>query len=805
MTTTGAEDRLNLLLNQGVLTGIDFVYVYPSQDRLDVYFLRPPETLNMPLPGTITAGDVTIANIRDAGTPHVTIQTLGWAVVDGRTVLRLDVVRPDSFALHRLTIRDARIDPFFSHKDFSFQADCDTGLDCEPDAPPPFPETYVDFNVDYTARDFQSFRRALLDYAAQRYPRWLDRLEADVGVMLVEVMSALGDEMAYTQDRIAREAYLDTASQRFSLRQLARLVDYEPFDGQAASVWIDVTCNPGENGVIEPGTPITDARGDYIYEIGTGLFDASGGYEVDSARNRFTPYYHDEDDLIVPAFSTSVNVAGHVAAALPPITDGRLILLMTNPLDSSDPAARLFVRLLETEELTDPLTGDDYTRLTWDTPTPYPLDKLSLEVRGNIVPATAGATRTFTFGVGNVISSIAPETRAIVRRGANGKPVYRVSLPDSADFTLSRLYDDENGMLRAEIRLFRAQEIVTMAGGVEERLWEIDAADEWEWRSSLIGTASSTPFDSHFTLDDGVWDRLVGYPTPGNEYVFRDYKASAGFTMRFGDGEFGRTPPSGAVFTAVYRLDSNAVNAGNLPREVLSTLPNPPSFVESATNPAASLGDAQPESALSIRQNAPQAFREDLLRAVKPDDYAVAAEKLSWVQNAGATMRWTGSWRTIFVAADPLGAVEITPEQRIELDEQIDRYRQAGQDARSRPPRYADLDFEVFVCAEFTSYAGAVKEAVIDALTGVGGFFSADNFTFGTRLYRGALEAAIGSVQGVRAVEQIRYRRRGHFDWRTFGANEDFYDPGLDAIIRVENDLVYPERGTLRVVVSGGA
>lgn len=805
MTINGADDRLNLLLNQSVLTGIDFVYVHPSQDRLDVYFLRPPETLDTPLPGTITAGDVTIRGIRDAGTPPVPILSLGWTVVDGRTVLRLDVVRPDSFALHRLTLHDARIDPFFRDKDFSFQADCDTGLDCEPDVPPPFPENYVDFPVDYTARDFQSFRRALLDYAAQRYPRWLDRLEADVGVMLVEVMSALGDELSYAQDRIAREAYLETASQRFSLRQLARLVDYEPFDGQAASTWIDVTCQPGESGVIAPGTPITDAERQYVYEIGTGLFDDSGGYAVDSARNRFIPYFHDEDDLIVPAFSTSINVAGHVAAALPPISGRRLILLMTNPLDSSDPAARLFVRLLETEELTDPLTGDDYTRLTWDQPTPYPLDKLSLEVRGNIIPATAGATRAFTFGVGNVISSIAPETRAIVRRGANGKPVYRVSLPDSDAFTLSRLYDAENGTLRAEIRLFRAREVVSMAGGVEERYWEIDPTDEWEWRASLIGSASSTAFDPHFTLDDGLWGRVVGFPIPGDEYIFRDYSSPAGLTIRFGDGEFGRTPPSGAVFIAQYRLDSNAVNAGNLPRHTLNTLPAPPSFVLSATNPAATHGDAQPESAASIRLNAPQAFREDLLRAVRIEDYAEAAERLSWVQNAGAAMRWTGSWRTIFATADPLGAVTITPEQRAELDEQLNRFRQAGQDVRSRPPRYADLDFEVYVCAEFTSYAGAVKEAVIEALTGIAGYFSPDRFTFGTRLYRGALEAAIGSVTGVRAVEQIRFRRRGHFDWRTFGAGEAFYDPGIDTIIRVENDPVYPERGTLRVIVSGGA
>ena len=47
----------------------------------------------------------------------------------------------------------------------------------------------MDFPVDYQARDFNSYRQALLEFASQRYPDWHDRLEADVGIMLAEVMS----------------------------------------------------------------------------------------------------------------------------------------------------------------------------------------------------------------------------------------------------------------------------------------------------------------------------------------------------------------------------------------------------------------------------------------------------------------------------------------------------------------------------------------------------------------------------------------------------------------------------------------
>jgi hypothetical protein len=41
--------------------------------------------------------------------------------------------------------------------------------------------------VDYLARDFVSLRNALLDFASQRYPQWIEKIVADAGVMLAEV------------------------------------------------------------------------------------------------------------------------------------------------------------------------------------------------------------------------------------------------------------------------------------------------------------------------------------------------------------------------------------------------------------------------------------------------------------------------------------------------------------------------------------------------------------------------------------------------------------------------------------------
>jgi hypothetical protein len=83
------------------------------------------------------------------------------------------------------------------------------------------------------------------------------------------------------------------------------------------------------------------------------------------------------------------------------------------------------------------------------------------------------------------------------------------------------------------------------------------------------------------------------------------------------------------------------------------------------------------------------------------------------------------------------------------------------------------------------------------------GFFDPDRFTFGTPLDRSELEAAVQRVPGVRAVENVRIRRRAVFDWRDF--LELSYPPARDEVIRVDNDPLHPDRGTLRVLTDGGA
>ena len=169
------------------------------------------------------------------------------AIVAGqsRVFLEVEVAEPGDFSIYRLTIDSPRIDRFFNGVEFSFKQGCPSNLDCklrQAECPPP---DLVDFPVDYLARDFTSLRSALLDFAAQRYPNWAEVIEADGGVMLAEVMAALGDEFSYIQDRFAREAYLETATQRRSLRWHTTLVDYPIHDGLSATTLLAIEASGG--------------------------------------------------------------------------------------------------------------------------------------------------------------------------------------------------------------------------------------------------------------------------------------------------------------------------------------------------------------------------------------------------------------------------------------------------------------------------------------------------------------------------------------------------------------------------------
>src|SRR5690606_17433401 len=92
--------------------------------------------------------------------------------------------------------------------------------------------------IDYLTKHYEGFRQAMLNHIPLRLPQWTARNESDFGVVLIELFAYVADLLSYYQDRVANEAFLSTATQRRSVIELLRLIDYQIAAGLAASAFI---------------------------------------------------------------------------------------------------------------------------------------------------------------------------------------------------------------------------------------------------------------------------------------------------------------------------------------------------------------------------------------------------------------------------------------------------------------------------------------------------------------------------------------------------------------------------------------
>ncbi|GAA2416596.1 hypothetical protein GCM10010420_53540 [Streptomyces glaucosporus] len=148
--------------------------------------------------------------------------------------------------------------------EFTFHPDCPAPFDCadaercddgdggRAEVPAAFRPVPV---VDYTARDYDTLRRLVLDRLALTAPDWVERNPADLGTTLVELLAYTADQISHQQDAVATEAYLDTARRRVSVRRHARLVDYPMHDG----------CNARALVTVEVTRPLTLTAGTYRF------------------------------------------------------------------------------------------------------------------------------------------------------------------------------------------------------------------------------------------------------------------------------------------------------------------------------------------------------------------------------------------------------------------------------------------------------------------------------------------------------------------------------------------------------------
>jgi predicted phage baseplate assembly protein len=264
-------------------------------------------------------------------------------------------------------------------------------------------------------------------------------------------------------------------------------------------------------------------------------------------------------------------------------------------------------------------------------------------------------------------------------------------------------------------------------------------------------------------------------------------------------------PAGGTAFSATYRVGNGA--SGNVGPDSLAHVVTDQSGIVGVANPLPAAGGVEPESAEHARQSAPAAFRTQQ-RAVTLDDYGEVAGRHADVQKAAATLRWTGSWRTVFVSVDRLGGRAVDEPFRQEVLRFLDLYRMAGQDVDTDAPRFVSLELELFICLERDQFASDVEAALRRRLgnralpDGSRGVFHPDNFSFGQPVYLSPIVAAVQAVPGVDSVEVKRFRRQGvpSSEVSAIGVIEL---ASLE-IPRLDQDPDFPEHGRLALEFGGG-
>lgn len=861
------DDRRDAVRRMKGLNGLDYVEVRDDQLTLYLYFLgKLPAELAQNKPGIerylIIEGGQRVTDIKILDADPVANPN---PEQDDYLVLKLDKYGDFSNYTVRLT-GVKNIDPRYDSVDFSFKINCPSDLDCAR-ACACEPPTFVEPEINYLARDYQSFRQLIFDRLAVLIPDWQERHAADIGVMLVELLAYTGDYLSYYQDAVATEAYLETARQRISVRRHARLVDYFMHEGCNARAWVcvkvdsDLTLDPTEiafitglNDAVVPQKNVLswdDLREVAVrsYEVFEPLVaDRSAPIQLLKAHAEITFYTWGDTKCCLEQGSTSATLLDSWVAVKPP-SPGKPPADYSGkaadyPADDrkSKPAKLKKERALKLqpgdvlifEEVLGPVTGlaadadprrRHAVRITRVTPGE---DTLLKSKNGQPTPYVtiewaADDALPFTFCLSAIGAapdcsyfknvSVARGNVILVDHGKTQDPEDFGPVPTLHTEANCECVDEPGDVVvfpgRLPVQLQKAPITFSMPlprpsfPGQKPAAASILLAQDVKQALPQVWVASQP---------EGEWQSRYDLIESGSEdkhfVVEIDNRGLA--SLRFGNDELGFRPPVGMRFHVTYRVGNGA--AGNVGAESISRLVLKKTQLSGVSievrNPLAARGGTEPEPIAHAKLFAPHAFRKELQRAIIADDYQKILGRNTKLQRTSGALVWTGSWYEADVAVDPLGR-EVTDDSLLtELQASLERFRRMGHDLGMTRARYVPLHLSLEVCALPHFRQAHVKAALLDAFSNrilPGG---KRGFFHPDNLTFGEnifLSQIIATAQAVTGVECVHVKQ---FQRLFESANHEIENGVLPLrkaeIAQLDNDPNYPERGRLEIHVGGG-
>jgi hypothetical protein len=800
------EERAN---NLGTLNGFKLVLVQlvsgpPAVAKLEAHFYNTNQ-----LAGVVT-------DINSNGVPPGAIfkihggqrvpagdavgQVRVTAVAAGGSAdtLVLTVEPIGDYSTYTLEIIHPAIDPLLSDIPFKFRPGCFTN-NCAPEWAPGQPPG-AGPAIDYLAKDYDSFRHTLIAAMMERVPGWQVTSEADLDQVLIDLFSAVGDELSDFQDRVMNEAYLVTSRKRVSLARHARLMDYHIHQGNQSSSWLALKVNTA--GLFTLPAKFTAWTGQAQKDKESIAFATRKTWPLHPLVNRMRLYNWSG---AVPALAAGdtradllLDTPGQAAAesVRDLIRDGTILRLLVqewkNPATGREagrnPQKRQLLELLKgnagATALRDPVTNIWFVRVSWREedrlkheycftsfcPTGH-VDDVSL-FHGNLALVHQGEPAEIDF--------VEPGTLPL---GANQ---FYYERPDP-------LEEDRRGVVcRLPSRFLPLAYLPTFPNGEIEpqSTLEVDVilsgggSDRWDEVVSLVHSDASEESGDHFAVETDEQKRSI---------------------LRFGNGVNGRRLPKDARVHCEYQIGGGVIgNVGPDTLRFFDSVSSPE--VAEFWNPFDGIDGRDPEPVEKILRAVPEAYRARQLRAVTLRDYIKRAEELPEVSRAVAAYAWTGSWRTVRIAIDPAGATELKDDLRRQIARHLDAVRLIGEDLEIRPPIFVPLAIEVALCvdAEFwrEDLRFVLEQEFSEGYTPDGrqGFFHPDLWTFGQPLRASEIAGRIHRILGVEHVISIKLKR-----WnQPASATSDIVEVRFNEILRVRNDPDSMEDGYIRFDLQGG-
>ena len=839
------------------LNGIDWLEVLdndapagsPRQQSLMVRLLKPvPAGIGVEqvrIVGGERVDTIAVLWVAAADTPPPEAtpveQTFFAGLAEPANVLVVRTDRSGDFSGYRLRLVRGSdddgplpdFDPRLSDVDFSFKAECPSDFDClvpgecdEPSRPEP--------DIDYLAKDYAGFRQRILDRLSTLQPDWRDRNAADLGVTLAELLAYVGDHLSYWQDAVATEAYLHTARRRVSVQRHARLVDYQMHNGANARAWLRVLVNAGPvvvtveslrfytraAGVPDRITPDSPEEREALRQNPV-WFEPLHDATLYAVHNEMAFYTWGDQRCCLPAGATQATLRGHY----PDLAVGDVLIFqeMVGPLtgraEDADRTHRHAVRLTGVQAfdgvspLVDPLDDTEITAISWHAgdALPFPLclsaqtspehgaefiDDVSLAL-GNVLLVDHGRTLAdepigtvpeplLYFPADKDADHCNPQTPVAV------PPRFRPRLgkaPLTHAGTVRKVIE-ESGSRRVERLFFDPQAAATEA---------------FRWQTADVMPQVSLVCDDDGQVENWAARGDLLNSGSGDHHFVAEVEQDGSARLRFGDDVHGERPNAGTTFSATYRVGNGT--AGNVGAEAIAHVVTTNGSIDRVINPLPARGGVNPETMADVRRRAPHAFRTQE-RAVTPDDYARVTERYPGVQRAAGTLRWTGSWHTVFTTVDRVGGTRLDPAYRADLKGHIERFRMAGHDLALREPVHVSLEIDLFICVAPSYFRSDVRAALLVRLgsgvmpDGQHALFHPDEFSFGQTVYLSTIYAAAREVPGVDSVRVTRFHRQGDEDNKPLA--DGLLTLGRLEIPRLENNPNFPEHGVLRLELSGG-